>query len=468
MEQNSVSVKVGELKPGMGIEKITGFSSEYSYLDSKKVASLKEHFKGATVAMTREGKKSTGPVESLQNGDQLTEISAIPAGLDYGKLDEQATNWLNEAGFQEFLAIPPSGPQEPAPAGPQKTKPSAPPPKFASTGGSGYEKNVGEAREFLEKVDLAGSKREDSSRMVEELFNQGRAGRYSDLPPLETVEDVLRHDVSSAMAAVAGLRSSDQTYAHCVDMAVIFNEATQAILKATGKSLNDKLSRSTLAAGFMHDIGKSQVPKDILDSTERFAPQSREMKLMRSHVIEGAKILSDTGMDEAMINVAHYHHVKKDNTLVSSYPEVEYKEVMPLTRLAAIADVYQALIGKRSYKPNWVPGKAVKYMRSLRGSEFDENMMDNFLKVIGMYPVGSLVRLSTGDLAFVTKIAGKMLERPIVVMAENANGELLSSNPLCDLEKEQEISIIEVVDHYEHYNQSVDQAFQVFKSLRVV
>ena len=460
MEQKSVRVKIADLKPGMGIERITGFSSEFSYLDSKKVASLNKLFKGATVAMARQGKKSTVPMDFLKNGDQLTEISSIPAGLGYGKLDEQSLVTLKETGCQEFLATSSTDTVLSAPL--------AAPPKFGSAGRSEHKKNVGDARNFLEKVDLAGSKREESSRMVEDLFSQGRAGRHTTKPAMETVEEILSQDVSSAMTAVAGLRSSDQTYAHCVDMSVIFNEATLAILKATGQSLNEKLSRSTLAAGFMHDIGKSQVPKDILESTERFAPESQEMKLMRSHVGEGAQILSDAGMDEAMINVAHFHHVKKDTTLVSSYPEVDYKEVMPLTRLAAIVDVYQALIGKRSYKPNWVPGKAVKYLRSLRGSEFDEPMMDNFLKVMGMYPVGSLVRLSSGDLAFVTKIAGKMLEKPVVVVAENAKGERLSSNPLCDLELEPEISITEVVDHYEHFNESEDQAFQVFKSLRVV
>ncbi len=90
----------------------------------------------------------------------------------------------------------------------------------------------------------------------------------------------------------------------------------------------------------MHDIGKSKLPKDILDNTERFAPDGRKMQIMRTHPDHGAKILSNAGMDAAMINVAHYHHVKKYTSLPSSYPAVDYAQVLPLRRLAAVVDVY--------------------------------------------------------------------------------------------------------------------------------
>jgi hypothetical protein len=147
---------------------------------------------------------------------------------------------------------------------------------------------------------------------------------------------------------------------------------------------------------------------------------------------------------------------------------VSFDEVLPLTRLAAIVDVYQALTGRRSYKRNWVPGKAVQYLRELSGSEFDAQMLRNLLKVIGTYPVGSLVRLSTGDAAFVTKVEGQDSERPVVVVVENAQGELLSTHPLVDLMEEPELSVVEVIDHYEHYDDYEDQAFRLFKSLKVV
>ena len=95
-------------------------------------------------------------------------------------------------------------------------------------------------------------------------------------------------------------------------------------------------------------------------------------------------------------------------------------------------------------------------------------MLDHFLIAIGKFPVGSLVQLSTGDLAFVTSIEGQELDRPVVAVVENSKGEMLRSHLLIDLMIEKDITIAEVVDHYEHYSADEDQAFQIFSSLNVV
>lgn len=471
---------------------ITELSSEYSYMDSKRIAMLQERFQGSKMKVKRESGESVISVDTLAPGDQITIIGKLPAGMGFESVDGEMIDFLKKQGFMEFLAIPgepvsPSAEPTPQPAASsspnsredaplqpkaaesaQAGKTRIAPPAFVSSKGMKHLKQVAETRYMMEQVEDADTTRTESTTMLYELFEQGRAGQISTKSATETVERILYKDISGAMAAVTGLRASDQTYAHCVDMAVLFNEAAMGMLKASGKPPNELVSRSTLAAGFLHDIGKSQIPKEILDSTERYDQDSREMELMRSHVTHSAKILSNANMDNAMINVAHYHHVKKNGIQPMSYPDVAYAQVLPLTRLAAIVDVYQALTGKRSYKKNWVPAHAVKYLRDLSGTEYDEAMMAHFLSVIGNYPVGSLVRLSTGDLAFVVKVEGQDLEKPAVVLAENANGEFFTSNPLIDLMEEQDISITEVVDHYEYYNDSTNQAFEVFKSLKIM
>jgi hypothetical protein len=104
----------------------------------------------------------------------------------------------------------------------------------------------------------------------------------------------------------------------------------------------------------------------------------------------------------------------------------------------------------------------------LRGSEFDDKMLDHFVESMGIYPVGSLVRLSTNELAFVLMLAPKdQPDRPIVAVVENASGELLTHHSVLDLMLELDIRVEEVVDHYEHYNKSEDQAYQIFESIRV-
>jgi response regulator RpfG family c-di-GMP phosphodiesterase len=323
------------------------------------------------------------------------------------------------------------------------------------------------ARVFLEKVGAGAEHRETAAEHVKELFSQGRAGKYTTAPAQQAVDGIVGQGLARAMGAVAGLRGSDQTYAHCVDTAVIFQEAYTDILRLQGNQVKPEAIRHTLLAGFCHDIGKSRVPREILDSTARFAPDSREMGIIRSHSAAGAQILAGLGMHKATVNVAHYHHVKLDTSLPSSYPEARWEEVLPITRLAAVVDVYQALIGKRSYKKNWVPGNAVGYLAGLRGKEFDPDMMDSFLRVIGRYPIGSLLRLSSGELAFVLAIDPEAPEQPVVAVVENAQGELMGQNTLIDLAHEPALSVAEVVDHYEHYNESEEQAFHLFASLNV-
>lgn len=483
MEFEQRRVNASELAPGMILRSVVGFSAEYAYLDRGLIGFLLERFPGASCEVVRKGATHQLPVEALAPLDALHALTPAPEA-QHAPLDALTVESLREHGMRVFLvsgmATPPEPPpgdpigaqapvrEPPAAAGPARSSggrigaPAAGPPAHGSHGG-----RMTEARALAEQVGQAGEQRLRASGLVRDMFDQGRAGRVSTQPAEQAVEEIVSRGLSRAMGAIAGLRGSDQTYAHCVDTSVIFQEAYTDILNLQGKRVNEAVATQTLLAGFSHDIGKSCVPKEVLDSTQRFTLDSPEMQLIRSHAAEGARILTGLGKAKSTVNVAHYHHVKLDGSLPTSYPSASWDEVMPLTRLAAVVDVYQALIGKRSYKKNWVPGKAVAYLKTLRGTEFDPQMLDYFLRVIGLYPVGSLVRLSTGDLAFVLAIGGEVLDRPVVAVVENAQGELLSHHTLIDLMEALDISVEEVVDHYEHYNADPEQAFQIFTSLNV-
>jgi HD-GYP domain-containing protein (c-di-GMP phosphodiesterase class II) len=462
MEQSQKTVKVKDLRPGMTIREITELSFEYATLDPKSVQFLQTNFKGATAVVTKESGRQSIPIDQLQPFDNLNAIVDIPATLKLATVAPGLAQSMEKYGFLEFKVLIPAG-------GLGGDDGKAPAVRISDAEATAqHRQRVTEAKQLIEKVEAAAENRDQSAGMVEDMLDQGRSGQYSSKPAEHAVEEILQQASSSAMKAVAGLRGSDQTYAHCVDMSVIFQEAYADILKRNSKQTNDEVNRFNLIAGFMHDIGKSEVPKEILDSDVRFAPDSKEMLILRNHTTYGAKILNDLGMHKAQINVAHYHHVKKDATLYTSYPDVAYDEVLPLTRLASITDVYQALIGRRKYKRNWVPAKAIEYLMKLRGSEFDERMLDYFVRSVGRYPVGSLLKLSTGALAFVLRIApDEDVERPVVAVVENEKGELLTSHQPLDLMMEKDVSVADVIDHYEHYNKSDDQAYQVFRSIKL-
>jgi len=444
----------------MNILEITGFDSKYSCLDSESLQFLKNNFAGAKATVLRDSRKTSVPMDKLVLFDEVTAITDLPQGSALSQVVAGMGKSLEDQGFLNFTVTPP--PEEPTESAPQHPlKRSVP--QVATD--PKHKAKMAEAKALLEKVELATESREESRRRIEEMMDQGRIGKFSSKGATEAVEKILREDTASAMTAVAGLKASDQTYTHCVDMSVILQETYADQMLDSGKKASKEVNQSIMLCGFMHDIGKCRVPKKILESTERFEVDSREMQIIRSHPVHGAQILSDLGMSKSSVNVAHYHHVKKDNSLPSSYPAVSYNEVLPLTRLAAIVDVYQALIGNRSYKPNWVPGKAVELLMKLRGSEFEEQALGHFLRSIGIYPIGSLVRLSSQELAFVVKNDRESLERPVVVVVETANGDLLTHHQLFDLVIEPDLSIVEVVDHFKHYNQSDEQAYELFRSI---
>ncbi|MBI4084265.1 MAG: HD domain-containing protein [Candidatus Lambdaproteobacteria bacterium] len=458
-------VKAADLRPGMVIHEIVDLSFEYATLDARTLQFLQSNFRGALALVSGEQGSHEVPVEQLKEFDQVQAIVNIPATLKLAQVVPGLGDALEKRGFLEFKVSLPS-------AGASGAAGAAPRAAGLAVGSAEARKlsaeKVVEVRKLIETVQVAREQRNKASNVVEEMFDRGRTGQFSASGVEATVTAIVKEKTGPALQAVAGLRGSDQTYAHCVDMSVIVQGCYADVLRRTGKAVDDAINRFTLVSGFMHDIGKSRVPKDILDSTVRFAPDSQEMLILRNHTTYGARILEEMGMHKTTVNVAHYHHVKRDETLFTSYPDVSYDAVHPLTRFAAIVDVYQALIGKRKYKRNWVPGKAIEYIRKLSGSEFDPRMVEHFIDSMGIYPVGSLVRLSTGELAFVLMIAPREHpDRPIVAAVETPGGELLTHHQPLDLMLHQDISVAEVVDHYEHYKLADDQAYKIFESIRL-
>ncbi len=454
----------------MTIREVTELSFDYATLDDKGVKFLQTYFRGAKALVATEQGQKTVPVIQLKVRDNLSAIVDVPETLKIARVVEGMSQFMEKHGLLEFKVNEAAG-AVPVAARPTPAAPQPDPPRLAPGSEEAKERSkakVQEVRRFMDTIEHANLGRAKASSVVEEMLDHGRTGDYNSRGVEDAVDEILQKGSSPAMKAIAGLRGSDQTYAHCTDMSVILADCYTDVLARMGKDTSAGNRRFVMIAGFMHDIGKSEVPKDVLESTVRFAPESREMQMMRNHTTYGARILSEMGMHAVTINVAHYHHVKKDSTLFTSYPDVKYDDVLPITRLASIVDVYQALIGKRKYKKNWVPGKAVEHVMKLKGTEFDDKMLDHFVESMGIFPVGSLVRLSTSELAFVLMMAPKNNpDRPIVAVVENASGELLTHHSVLDLMLEPDIKVDEVVDHYAHYNKSEDQAYQIFQSIRV-
>lgn len=232
----------------------------------------------------------------------------------------------------------------------------------------------------------------------------GRVDLASIVPLVEEIsESVCRN--TSALITLTRLKSKDEyTYIHSI--------AVCALMVNFARSLGlDKASiREAGVAGLVHDIGKMAVPSSILN--KRSSLSAEEFQVIQSHPERGHEMLQRIdGIPEAALDVCLHHHEKVDGT---GYPHgLTGRNIEFIARMGAICDVYDAVTSRRPYKDPWNPAEAVSRMYLWKG-HFDETLLTRFIQTIGIYPTGSIVVLSTDQLAVVIAQNDGILTRPVV------------------------------------------------------
>ena len=434
-------IKVGDLKSDMDIYAYVGFGKKYQKIDDKTKDWLIVNFKGVRAVIARSGQRLDIKLADLQSGDQLLRLHQFPGALK--KLIQVNDRLIAELKQREFLSFE------------AKNRPSKTTSKQIR-----HQQAVRRTEELIEKTKKSIGIRDQLVQETEEFLDTARQGKFNLSGLVKHARDITDESLSEAISAISGLKASDQTYAHSIDVSVIFHTALSRINQRTNRSCLFQNDEEILIGGFLHDIGKSKVPKEILESKEKYDPDGKEMQLIRKHPEFGAELLSKMKMPDPVINIALCHHLKLEKTLVSNYPKSKnYRDSKRETRLLSVVDIFQALIGKRSYKRPWTPASAMNYISQLVGIEHDSRTFGEFYQVMGMYPVGSLVELTDGSLAFVTSVPRIDLKRPQVVVVRNAKGEDLENHTLIDLQEEPELAIAKDISSYEVFGEDALQRF---------
>lgn len=447
-------VTIKELKKGMTILSYIGFNKKYESMSVETCTFTRHNFKNARARIVRENKELDVQVDQISPGDTLRRIYKIPPELKkLTAVNEKLVQALLHRGFLKFEVKMPVLSEQPVSKPPLTKKQEK------------FEHSKVQANKFVQQLKENVVTHKKASQAVENIMDDARKGKVSHSGVEEYVENITTNSSAEAMSAILSLKESDQTYDHCVDVGVIFQTSYLKIIESKGrKSIFENTAQALLGA-FLHDFGKSKVPKDILDSTVRFERDSKEMQMMQSHPTFAVELLAGMGMSDDIINMAHYHHVKQDTTINSCYPkDVTYDQVIYETRLISIIDVYQALVGKRKYKKSWNPPAAMRYLDALAGVEFDMDVWDDFLQVVGLYPKGSLVELNDSSAAFVMNISEEDPEKPQVVIVRNAAGEDLTHHTLLDLQEEADIEIVKDLDVMEVFGKD---AMAVFSGINI-
>ncbi|WP_036112890.1 MULTISPECIES: HD-GYP domain-containing protein [Luteibacter] len=244
--------------------------------------------------------------------------------------------------------------------------------------------------------------------VVVRMFQDARLGRGIDaVAARELVDDMSRSIEAhpSALLSLVRLKTADDyTYMHSVAVAALMLSFARHL------GLDALRVRAAGMAGMLHDVGKSQVPLEVLNKPMELSVT--ETNQVRKHPQMGHRLLvSRGGVDNEAVDACLHHHEKFDGT---GYPHgLVGEQITRLARMTAICDVYDAITSDRPYKKGWDPAHAVQRMASWRG-HFDPRLFRAFVRTVGVYPTGALVRLESGRLAVVLDGSRDSLTQPVV------------------------------------------------------
>src|SRR6516164_5907900 len=241
---------------------------------------------------------------------------------------------------------------------------------------------------------------------AESLWQAAKAGDQPDPGAARKIIDglarLVTQDRTSLMALTALKKYDNYTFTHMVNVSAL------AMAQARALNIEGTLLREFGFAALMHDIGKVNTPFEV----------------MKQHVVDGAHILRRTPEMPALAPiVAFEHHLKQD---LSGYPEkIGSRRLNLCTQIVSIADVFDALRCNRPYRQ----GLATNRIRSIMGEQdnpaFNPVLLKRFVNLMGLFPVGNLVRLSTDELAIVTAEHPSDPFRPQVKILTDRQGQML-------------------------------------------
>lgn len=293
----------------------------------------------------------------------------------------------------------------------------------------------------IDAVDfLSEQARLQALRLVRSACANLISGSVLDTPAISEVVDMLIDDLSSKpnlLVNIFDIRlKDDYTFAHSV------NVCSFAILIGMAFALHKGQLRELAIGALMHDLGKTALPTELLHKPGPLSPA--EYEKIQEHTRIGFDILRRQGeIGLLSAHIAFQHHERIDG---NGYPRnLAGADIHLYGRIVAVADVYDALVSDRAYRPRYLPHKAAEILTEQSGSAFDAEVVRHFLQQVAFYPTGTLVRLSTGVIGVVVDVNRPVTTRPIVRALYDSSGDDIGDYYELDLSKNSDISIIEVV-----------------------
>jgi HD-GYP domain-containing protein (c-di-GMP phosphodiesterase class II) len=248
-----------------------------------------------------------------------------------------------------------------------------------------------------------------SKQAVTTMFQEARMGRAIDTVQVKTLVAEISDSVTrnaAAMISLARLKSADDyTYMHSVAVCALM------VVLARQLGLDNAQVHSAGVAGLLHDVGKLKMPLEVLNKPGKLT--DAEYQTIKGHPQQGYDLLCNApGVDPVALDVCLHHHEKVDG---SGYPKgLHDHEISLYAKMGAVCDVYDAITSNRPYKAGWNPAESLRKMAEWAPGHFDQKVFHAFVKSVGIFPTGSLVRLTSGLLAIVVEQSSASLMAPRV------------------------------------------------------
>lgn len=280
---------------------------------------------------------------------------------------------------------------------------------------------------FEEELEAAEKTHDIGVAYVRDFMRDMRAGKLDMEPAGEVVNDIMDSldRNASALLSLSRLRRKDSyTYMHCVNVCVL----TSLFARCQGKNAKEVYTAGM--AGLFHDLGKSLISPNIVNAPRKLT--NAEWAVMTQHPKLGYdQMCNIPGMLDDVLTGALQHHEKFNG---AGYPlGIAGDAISEAGRMVGVADIFDALTSKRVYKEAMYPHKALGIMYNMREKEHRSEDLVHFIRMVGIYPVGSVVKMEDGSIGVVSVVNNSLPSKPVVIMVLDPQGKRIPGKKELDL-----------------------------------